>query len=110
MYIRILSPLLSQSIIIHSLHQRWYSKNDHRFPSLENLSCFARKPRFDLHQNCLINSIFNKNTRTLMAIVDCEEMVWSANCRQVWVLPIREYAVLFMHQGRTTLKNITAEI
>ena len=56
------------------------------FPLSKIFSRFGWKPRFNLHQNCVTNSIY---TRIPMAIVDCEELGWSANCRRIWFSEIR---------------------
>ena len=56
------------------------------FPLSNLLSHFVRKPRFNLHRNCVTNSIY---TRTRMAIVDCVERVLNVGYERIWFSEIR---------------------
>ena len=39
-----------------------------------------------------------------MAIVDCEELGWSTNCRRICFITDREYTGLFIHRSQFDLK------
>ena len=56
------------------------------FPASKILSHFVRKPRFNLHRNCVTNSIY---TRIQMAIVDCEELGFNVGYERFWFSRIR---------------------
>ena len=61
-------------------------KNTTVFPIQKILSRFARKPRFNLHQNCVTNSIY---TRIQMAIVVCVELALNVGYERIWFSRIR---------------------
>ena len=68
------------SCFIHFFTKEGIVKNTTVFQLSKIFSRFGRKQRFYLHQNCVTNSIY---TRTQTAIVDCEELGWSAICKEI---------------------------
>ena len=56
------------------------------FPLSKILSHFMRKPRFNLHRNCVTNSMY---TRIRMGTVDCEELLLNVGYERIWFSEIR---------------------